>query len=157
MGQGLFLALYSLRCGRSVALALGALSCRLSWHRSKSKLLSCYWMSNMEKLDSHHFNQFKPQLIPTALCSGKPKCHSSCEVIVPPSTSVGGSVRHPSVSQRFCWGQGPKNCQKMNKVVCAEQCDGGRCFGSEPNQCCHAQCAGGCNGPTKADCWVRNR
>jgi len=85
--------------------------------------------------------------------AGRPKCHSSCEVTVP--SLAPGARSTQSLTQRFCWGPGPKNCQKMNKVVCAEQCESGRCFGPEPNQCCHAQCAGGCNGPTKSDCWVR--
>lgn len=57
----------------------------------------------------------------------------------------------------YCWGPGPKNCQKMNKVTCAEQCDGDRCFGPDSNQCCHAQCSAGCDGPSKTDCWVGDR
>lgn len=70
------------------------------------------------------------------------------------SLAPGAHLVQP-LTKRFCWGQGPKNCQKMNKVVCHEQCESGRCFGPEPHQCCHSQCAGGCNGPTNSDCWVR--
>lgn len=70
------------------------------------------------------------------------------------SLAPGAHLVQP-LTKRFCWGLGPKNCQKMNKVVCHEQCESGRCFGPEPHQCCHSQCAGGCNGPTNSDCWVR--
>lgn len=77
--------------------------------------------------------------------SGQPGCHESCAVSLPGLPS----------DMRYCWGPGPKNCQKMNMVTCAEQCDGGRCFGPESNQCCHAECSGGCDGPSKTDCWVR--
>lgn len=85
---------------------------------------------------------------------GKPKCHSSCDARIPAGNQL--SMQR-TVTGRFCWGPGPKNCQKMNKVTCAQQCEGGRCFGPEPNQCCHPQCAGGCNGPSKSDCWVRSQ
>lgn len=51
-----------------------------------------------------------------------------------------------------CWGPGEQHCQKLNKVVCADQCDG-RCFGTAPNACCHQECAAGCNNATKRDCW----
>ncbi|XP_065160350.1 epidermal growth factor receptor isoform X2 [Atheta coriaria] len=59
-------------------------------------------------------------------------CHSDC--------SVG------------CWGDGPENCQKFSKEYCSPQCYQGRCFGSEPRQCCHLFCAGGCTGPKQSDC-----
>ncbi|XP_067930070.1 epidermal growth factor receptor-like isoform X2 [Watersipora subatra] len=83
----------------------------------------------------------------------KPKCHAKCEETVPSTYDPYANVASDKITQRFCWGPGHKNCQKMNKVTCAEQCEGGRCFGTEPNQCCHPQCAGGCNGPSKFDCW----
>ena len=81
---------------------------------------------------------------------GRSKCYHTCEQTVPAnrfSTSQ-------AVTARFCWGPGPENCQTMNKVTCSEQCGGGRCFGPEPNQCCHPECSGGCDGPSKSDCWV---
>lgn len=53
---------------------------------------------------------------------------------------------------RHCWGNGSENCQQLTRVSCSPQCDG-RCFGFLPNQCCHSECAGGCSGPTKSDCW----
>nr|CAD7430777.1 unnamed protein product [Timema monikensis] len=59
-------------------------------------------------------------------------CHKSCE--------------------RGCWGEGPHNCQKFSKINCSPQCSQGRCFGSEPRDCCHLFCAGGCRGPRQSDC-----
>lgn len=53
-----------------------------------------------------------------------------------------------------CWGDGEHNCQKFSKVKCSPQCAGGRCFGSEPRQCCHLFCAGGCTGPTQQECFA---
>nr|CAD7256550.1 unnamed protein product [Timema shepardi] len=59
-------------------------------------------------------------------------CHKSCE--------------------RGCWGEGAHNCQKFSKINCSPQCSQGRCFGSEPRDCCHLFCAGGCRGPRQSDC-----
>ncbi|XP_043919333.1 epidermal growth factor receptor-like [Protopterus annectens] len=50
-----------------------------------------------------------------------------------------------------CWGPGPENCQKLTKLICAQQCPG-RCRGRELNDCCHVQCAAGCRGPRDHDC-----
>ncbi|XP_029450598.1 receptor tyrosine-protein kinase erbB-3 [Rhinatrema bivittatum] len=52
-----------------------------------------------------------------------------------------------------CWGPGEKDCQKLTKVICAEQCNG-RCFGTNPNECCHDECAGGCWGPRENNCFA---
>lgn len=41
----------------------------------------------------------------------------------------------------------------VTKTVCAPQCNG-RCFGRNPNECCHNECAGGCTGPLDTDCYV---
>ncbi|CAD6211930.1 GSCOCG00003904001-RA-CDS [Cotesia congregata] len=51
-----------------------------------------------------------------------------------------------------CWGEGPENCQKFSKTNCSPQCWQGRCFGSQPRECCHLFCAGGCTGPKQSDC-----
>uniref|UniRef100_A0A8C5WW60 Receptor protein-tyrosine kinase n=1 Tax=Laticauda laticaudata TaxID=8630 RepID=A0A8C5WW60_LATLA len=56
----------------------------------------------------------------------------------------------------LCWGPGPEDCQKLTKTICAPQCNG-RCFGPNPNECCHDECAGGCTGPLKTKCFVRNQ
>ncbi|KAK7793678.1 hypothetical protein R5R35_013157 [Gryllus longicercus] len=61
-----------------------------------------------------------------------PPCHSSCE--------------------NGCWGEGPHNCQKFSKINCSPQCHQGRCFGTNPRECCHLFCAGGCRGPKQSDC-----
>ncbi|XP_065206948.1 epidermal growth factor receptor isoform X2 [Planococcus citri] len=61
-----------------------------------------------------------------------PPCHKSCTA--------------------GCWGEGPDNCQKFSKINCSPQCVGGRCFGTNPRECCHLFCAGGCTGPTQSDC-----
>ena len=61
-------------------------------------------------------------------------CHESCE--------------------RGCWGEGKENCQKFSKINCSPQCHQGRCFGSQPRECCHLFCAGGCTGPKQSDCLV---
>jgi hypothetical protein len=37
--------------------------------------------------------------------------------------------------------------------VCSQNCDD-RCFGTEPNECCHPECAAGCDGSRKTDCFV---
>lgn len=63
-----------------------------------------------------------------------PECHPSCE--------------------KGCWGEGPENCQKFNKINCSIECFRSRCFGSESNECCHEFCAGGCTGPSKKDCFA---
>ena len=62
-------------------------------------------------------------------------CHESCE--------------------KGCWGEGSNNCQKFSKTNCSPQCHQGRCFGSQPRECCHLFCAGGCTGPKQSDCLVR--
>lgn len=82
---------------------------------------------------------------------GKPDCHDTCAATVPQRNMLTGVVEQ--VSGKFCWGPGPKNCQRMNKVTCAKQCNG-RCYGPEVTHCCNIECAGGCNGPLKTDCWV---
>uniref|UniRef100_T1DFZ1 Receptor protein-tyrosine kinase n=1 Tax=Cupiennius salei TaxID=6928 RepID=T1DFZ1_CUPSA len=61
-----------------------------------------------------------------------PPCHASCEA--------------------GCWGEGPHNCQFFSKINCSPQCHQGRCFGPNPRECCHLFCAGGCTGPTQAEC-----
>uniref|UniRef100_A0A8C2J002 Receptor protein-tyrosine kinase n=1 Tax=Cyprinus carpio TaxID=7962 RepID=A0A8C2J002_CYPCA len=53
-----------------------------------------------------------------------------------------------------CWGPSPQNCQKMTRVICAEQCSG-RCKGPKPIDCCNEHCAAGCTGPRPTDCLVR--
>lgn len=65
---------------------------------------------------------------PERTCS----CHTSCEA--------------------GCWGEGPENCQKFSKENCSPQCSEGRCYGSNPRECCHIYCAGGCTGPKQSDC-----
>ncbi|XP_058930551.2 epidermal growth factor receptor isoform X2 [Kogia breviceps] len=55
-----------------------------------------------------------------------------------------------------CWGAGKENCQKLTKVICAQQCSG-RCRGGSPSDCCHSQCAAGCTGPRESDCLVCRR
>jgi len=65
------------------------------------------------------------------------QCHESCEF----------------KGERHCWGAGPNYCQKFTKLSCSAQCDG-RCFGSLPNQCCHGECAAGCTGTSKSQCWA---
>lgn len=61
-----------------------------------------------------------------------PACHKNCE--------------------KGCWGDGEENCQKFSKEYCSPQCYQGRCFGSNPRECCHLFCAGGCTGPKQSDC-----
>ncbi|KAB0363827.1 hypothetical protein FD754_007983 [Muntiacus muntjak] len=55
-----------------------------------------------------------------------------------------------------CWGAGKENCQKLTKIICAQQCSG-RCRGRSPSDCCHNQCAAGCTGPRESDCLVCRR
>uniref|UniRef100_A0A665VS07 Receptor protein-tyrosine kinase n=1 Tax=Echeneis naucrates TaxID=173247 RepID=A0A665VS07_ECHNA len=52
-----------------------------------------------------------------------------------------------------CWGPGSDSCQILTKTVCAPQCNG-RCFGKNPSECCHIECAGGCTGPLDTDCFA---
>lgn len=37
-------------------------------------------------------------------------------------------------------------------MTCHSRCEGGRCFGPGPYDCCDSQCLGGCDGPSKNDC-----
>ncbi|KAK3601290.1 hypothetical protein CHS0354_011886 [Potamilus streckersoni] len=56
--------------------------------------------------------------------------------------------------EKHCWGMGPDMCQKLNYGdVCSLSCEG-RCFGSGQNQCCHKECAAGCHGPRKSECYA---
>uniref|UniRef100_A0A8D0D8D3 Receptor protein-tyrosine kinase n=1 Tax=Sander lucioperca TaxID=283035 RepID=A0A8D0D8D3_SANLU len=41
----------------------------------------------------------------------------------------------------------------MTKTVCAPQCNS-RCFGRNPSDCCHSECAGGCSGALDTDCFA---
>uniref|UniRef100_A0AAR2JED7 receptor protein-tyrosine kinase n=1 Tax=Pygocentrus nattereri TaxID=42514 RepID=A0AAR2JED7_PYGNA len=41
----------------------------------------------------------------------------------------------------------------VTKTVCAPQCNG-RCFGRNPSECCHIECAGGCTGPLDTNCFA---
>uniref|UniRef100_A0A8C2ZZD9 Receptor protein-tyrosine kinase n=1 Tax=Cyclopterus lumpus TaxID=8103 RepID=A0A8C2ZZD9_CYCLU len=41
----------------------------------------------------------------------------------------------------------------VTKTVCAPQCNS-RCFGRNPSECCHIECAGGCTGPHDANCFA---
>ncbi|XP_067934321.1 epidermal growth factor receptor-like isoform X2 [Watersipora subatra] len=85
---------------------------------------------------------FETSIISRSTEPCQPACHEQCE-----------NSKIPLIpSARYCWGPGPKNCQKMNKVTCAEACDGHRCFGHQSKKCCHSECAGGCSGPSKYDC-----
>ncbi|XP_068450203.1 receptor tyrosine-protein kinase erbB-3a isoform X2 [Clinocottus analis] len=52
-----------------------------------------------------------------------------------------------------CWGPGNDTCQILTKTVCAPQCNG-RCFGRNPSECCHIECAGGCTGPLDTNCFA---
>uniref|UniRef100_A0A3Q1IFN8 Receptor protein-tyrosine kinase n=1 Tax=Anabas testudineus TaxID=64144 RepID=A0A3Q1IFN8_ANATE len=52
-----------------------------------------------------------------------------------------------------CWGPGNDSCQILTKTVCAPQCNS-RCFGRNPSECCHNECAGGCTGPLDTDCFA---
>ncbi|XP_069318022.1 epidermal growth factor receptor isoform X2 [Eulemur rufifrons] len=62
----------------------------------------------------------------------------------------------PGCPNGSCWGAGEENCQKLTKVICAQQCSG-RCRGKSPSDCCHNQCAAGCTGPRESDCLVCRR
>ncbi|XP_029006519.1 receptor tyrosine-protein kinase erbB-3a isoform X2 [Betta splendens] len=52
-----------------------------------------------------------------------------------------------------CWGPGSDQCQILTKTLCAPQCNS-RCFGRNPSECCHIECAGGCTGPLDTDCFA---
>eukprot|EP00064_Thunnus_orientalis_P002181 superscaffoldBa00000153_g2188 len=45
------------------------------------------------------------------------------------------------------------NGPEMTRSVCAPQCNR-RCFGRNPSECCHSECAGGCTGPLDTDCFA---
>lgn len=62
----------------------------------------------------------------------------------------------PSCPNGSCWGRGEENCQKLTKIICAQQCSR-RCRGRSPSDCCHNQCAAGCTGPRESDCLVCHR
>ncbi|CAH1790477.1 unnamed protein product, partial [Owenia fusiformis] len=81
--------------------------------------------------------------VPRRVCGS---CHASCE------TYCLGNNDDPDKCRKYCWGEGPDMCQKLSRTICSPQCDG-RCYGKEPNKCCHSQCAGGCTGPTSRECW----
>uniref|UniRef100_A0A4W5Q6I8 receptor protein-tyrosine kinase n=1 Tax=Hucho hucho TaxID=62062 RepID=A0A4W5Q6I8_9TELE len=53
----------------------------------------------------------------------------------------------------YCPLTNPPLSPSVTKTVCAPQCNG-RCFGTSPRDCCHIECAGGCNGPQDIDCFV---
>ncbi|CAL1608952.1 unnamed protein product [Knipowitschia caucasica] len=55
-----------------------------------------------------------------------------------------------------CWGPEASKCQILTKTVCAPQCNG-RCFGRNPSECCHNECAGGCTGPLDTHCFACRR
>uniref|UniRef100_A0AAQ4RVT3 Receptor protein-tyrosine kinase n=1 Tax=Gasterosteus aculeatus aculeatus TaxID=481459 RepID=A0AAQ4RVT3_GASAC len=52
-----------------------------------------------------------------------------------------------------CWDSGNDTCQILTKTVCAPQCNR-RCFGKNPSECCHNECAGGCTGRLDTDCFA---
>uniref|UniRef100_A0A452TVJ1 Receptor protein-tyrosine kinase n=1 Tax=Ursus maritimus TaxID=29073 RepID=A0A452TVJ1_URSMA len=64
-----------------------------------------------------------------------------------------GQKCDPGCPNGSCWGPGKENCQKLTKVICAQQCSG-RCRGRSPSDCRHNQCAAGCTGPRESDCLV---
>ncbi|KTG36051.1 hypothetical protein cypCar_00030432 [Cyprinus carpio] len=68
-----------------------------------------------------------------------------------PLTSLTGKKCDRSCYNGSCWGPSPQNCQKMTRVICAEQCSG-RCKGPKPIDCCNEHCAAGCTGPRPTDC-----
>nr|XP_015199550.1 PREDICTED: receptor tyrosine-protein kinase erbB-3 [Lepisosteus oculatus] len=51
------------------------------------------------------------------------------------------------------WSAGCITLSAVTKTVCAPQCNS-RCFGRDPNDCCHVECAGGCTGPHDTDCFA---
>ena len=147
-----FLSVIELMCLLNSSYWLISLIADSYWSMSVSFLLldycmyilsSSYWLISLLAVCYWSISIFLIWLLSCAL--GTPGCHSTC------------SVDLEGMAGRYCWGPGPKNCQRMNKEICAAQCDGDRCFGKESNQCCHAECAGGCNGPSKNDCWVSRK
>ncbi|KAK1900782.1 Receptor tyrosine-protein kinase erbB-3 [Dissostichus eleginoides] len=52
-----------------------------------------------------------------------------------------------------CWDARNYTCQILTKTVCAPQCNG-RCFGINPSECCHIECAGGCTGSLDTECFA---
>ncbi|XP_028328295.1 epidermal growth factor receptor-like [Gouania willdenowi] len=50
-----------------------------------------------------------------------------------------------------CWAPGAAHCQRLTKLLCAEQCSQ-RCKGPSPSDCCNEHCAAGCTGPRPTDC-----
>lgn len=60
---------------------------------------------------------------------------------------------HEACGDVPCWGPGNDTCQILTKTMCAPQCNG-RCFGRNPSECCHIECAGGCTGPLDTDCFA---
>uniref|UniRef100_A0A8D0SY49 Receptor protein-tyrosine kinase n=2 Tax=Sus scrofa TaxID=9823 RepID=A0A8D0SY49_PIG len=73
-----------------------------------------------------------------------------------PMRNLQGPKCDPGCLNGSCWGAGKENCQKLTKVICAQQCSG-RCRGRSPSDCCHNQCAAGCTGPRESDCLVCRR
>ncbi|MBN3296323.1 EGFR factor, partial [Amia calva] len=71
--------------------------------------------------------------------------------LMPPSKNFKCKKCDPSCSNGSCWGPGPKNCQTLTKLNCAEQCSQ-RCKGPKPSDCCNEHCAAGCTGPRPTDC-----
>ncbi|XP_030612275.1 melanoma receptor tyrosine-protein kinase-like isoform X2 [Archocentrus centrarchus] len=57
----------------------------------------------------------------------------------------------PNCFNGSCWAAGPEHCQKITKLLCAEQCSW-RCRGPKPIDCCNEHCAAGCTGPRAIDC-----
>ncbi|XP_028289789.1 melanoma receptor tyrosine-protein kinase-like isoform X2 [Gouania willdenowi] len=57
----------------------------------------------------------------------------------------------PGCLNGSCWAAGVENCQKLSKLLCAEQCSR-RCRGPNPIDCCNEHCAAGCTGPRATDC-----
>uniref|UniRef100_A0A3Q2XQ34 Receptor protein-tyrosine kinase n=1 Tax=Hippocampus comes TaxID=109280 RepID=A0A3Q2XQ34_HIPCM len=55
--------------------------------------------------------------------------------------------------KEVCHGGKKNNKMMLTKTVCAPQCNG-RCFGRNPSECCHNECAGGCTGPLDTDCFA---
>ncbi|CAC5399792.1 unnamed protein product [Mytilus coruscus] len=65
-----------------------------------------------------------------------------------------GSCYNENTGSRHCWGEGPEMCQILNHgPACSQTCTD-RCFGTDPSQCCHPQCAAGCRGPKSTDCYA---
>ncbi|XP_040820511.1 epidermal growth factor receptor isoform X3 [Ochotona curzoniae] len=73
-----------------------------------------------------------------------------------PMRNLQGQKCDPSCPNGSCWGAGSENCQRLTKIICAQQCSG-RCRGKSPSDCCHNQCAAGCTGPRESDCLVCRR